>query len=211
MPKSHTLYAAKGGGSMIVELAFAETKLPLKVIDVPWKDTGWKSKALKPFNPLGQVPTLILPNGDVMTESAAIILYLADRVPEAKLAPTPADRNRAQFLRWLIFLAAAVYPTFTYGDDPKRWLSGDEQAGKKLRTSTDDHRKMLWKFVEKQIKGPWFLGRTQSALDDYVWTMSHWRPGKDWMSDECPRLHAIARYVNGLETTQKVAKRNGLA
>jgi GST-like protein len=196
---------------MIVELAFAEAKLPLKLIDVPWKDTGWKSKALKPINPLGQVPTLILPNGDVMGESAAIILYLAERVPEAKLAPAPTDRDRAQFLRWLIFMVAAVYPTFTYGDDPKRWLSGDEQAGKKLRTSTDDHRKMLWKFAEKQIKGPWSLGRKQSALDLYVWAMSHWRPGKEWMAAECPKLHAIARYVKDWETTKKVAERNGLA
>jgi GST-like protein len=210
MPKPYTLYAAKGGGSMIVELAFAKAELPLKIIDVPWKDTGWKSKVLKPFNPLGQVPTLIMPNGDVMTESAAIILHLADRAPDAKLAPATTERDRAQFLRWLVFLVSAVYPTFTYGDDPKRWLAGDEQAGQKLRTSSDDHRKMLWQFVEKQIKGPWFLGRRQSALDLYIWTMSHWRPGKDWMAAECPRLHKIARAVKDQETTKQVAERNGL-
>ncbi|MBI1213113.1 MAG: glutathione S-transferase [Alphaproteobacteria bacterium] len=210
MPKPYTLYAAKGGGSMIVELAFAETKLPLKIVDIPWEDTGWSSRRLKRLNPLGQVPTLILPNGDAMSESAGIMLYLAERAPTAKLAPAPTDRDRARFLRWLVFLVAAVYPTFTYGDDPKRWLSGDEQAAKKLRAVTDDHRKMLWKFVEKQIKGPWFLGRKRSALDFYVWTMSHWRPGKDWMSKECPTLHAIAGRVRELESTKKVAKRNGL-
>jgi GST-like protein len=208
--KPYTLYAAKKGGSMIVELAFAQTKLPLEIIDVRWRDTGWKSKMLKPFNPLGQVPTLIMPSGDVMTESAAIVLHLADRVPDAKLAPAPKDRDRAQFLRWLVFLVSAVYPTFTYGDDPKRWLSGDEQAGQKLRTVTDDHRKMLWKFIEKQIKGPWFLGRKPSALDFYIWTMSHWRPGADWMSAECPRLHRIAKGVSAQETTKQVAARNGL-
>src|SRR5262249_46377989 len=127
MPKPYTLYAAKGGGSMVVELAFAATKLPLKIVDVPWRDTGWKSRALKPFNPLGQVPTLLLPNATVMTESAAIILHLADRAADAGLAPAAHEKGRAQFLRWLIFLVCAVYPTFTYGDDPKRWLAGDEQ------------------------------------------------------------------------------------
>ena len=195
---------------MIIELAFAEAKLPLNVIDVPWEDTGWNSKKLKKLNPLGQVPTLILPNGDVMTESAAMLLYLSERVPAAKLAPTIRDRDRTQFLRWLVFLVAAVYPTFTYGDDPKRWLAGDEQAGKKLRASTDDHRKMLWKFIEKQIKGPWVLGRKKSALDFYVWSMSHWRPGREWMASNCPKLHAIARHVKDWETTKKVAERNGL-
>lgn len=210
MPKPYTLYAAKGGGSMIVELAFAQTELPLKIVDVPWKDTGWKSKKLKPFNPLGQVPTLTMPNGDVLTESAAIILHIADRVPEAMLMPPLGDADRAQFLRWLIFLVSAVYPTFTYGDDPKRWLDGDEQAGQKLRTATDDHRKMLWKYVEKQIKGPWFLGKKHTALDFYIWTMSHWRPGKDWMAAECPKLHEIAKRMKAQETTKKVAERNGL-
>jgi GST-like protein len=210
MAKPYTLYAAKGGGSMIVELAFARTELPLRIVDVPWKDIGWKSKRLKPFNPLGQVPTLILPNGDVMTESAAIILHLNDRVPEAKLAPPLGDRDRAQFLRWLIFLVSAVYPTFTYGDDPKRWLDGDEQAGQKLRTATDDHRKMLWKYVEKQLKGPWFLGKKHTALDFYIWPMAHWRPGRDWMAANCPKLHAIARAVKELDITKGVAVRNGL-
>lgn len=195
---------------MIVELAFAHTDLPLKIVDVPWKDTGWKSKKLKAFGPLGQVPTLTMPNGDVLTESAAIVLHVADRVPEANLVPPLGDADRAQFLRWLIFLVSAVYPTFTYGDDPKRWLDGDEQAAQKLRTSTDDHRKMLWKFVEKQIKGPWFLGKRRSALDFYIWTMWHWRPGKDWMAAECPKLHEIARRMKALETTKKVAQRNGL-
>ena len=210
MPKPYTLYAAKGGGSMIVELAFAKTKLPLKIIDVPWEDTGWKSKVLKRFNPLGQVPTLILPNGTVMTESAAMVLHLADRDPNAGLAPEPDTKERAQFLRWLIFLVSAVYPTFTYGDDPKRWLSGDEQAGQKLRSSTDDHRKMLWKFVESEIKGPRFLGRKSSALDFYVWTMMHWRPGRDWMKAECPKLHQIAKRVADEAATKQVAERNEL-
>ena len=103
---------------------------------------------------------------------------------------------------------SAVYPTFTYGDEPKRWLDGDEQAGKKLRASTDDHRKMLWKFVEGQIKGPWFLGDNWSALDIYVWVMSHWRPGRDWMKAECPKLHKIAEAVKGQAASKRVAARN---
>ena len=210
MPKPYTLYAAKGGGSMIVELAFAATKLPLKIVDVPWKDTGWKSKALRTFNPLGQVPTLLLPNGTVMSESAAIVLHLADRAPDAHLVPAAQEKERGQFLRWLVFLVSAVYPTFTYGDDPKRWLSGDEQAGAKLRASTDDHRKMLWKFVESEIKAPWFLGKKYSALDLYVWTMMHWRPGRDWLKAECPKLHKIAMSVADRAATKAVAARNGL-
>ena len=210
MTKPYKLYAAKGGGSMIVELALTHAQVPLEIVDIDWKDVGWESKTLKDINPLGQVPTLILPDGSVMTESAAIVLYLSEHAPQAKLAPLANDPERAQFLRWLVFLVSAVYPTFTYGDDPKRWLGGDKEAGKKLRAATDDHRKMLWTFVESQITGPWFLGEKWSALDLYVWTMSHWRPGLAWLKSDCPKLHEIAGTVAGQARTKEVASRNGL-
>jgi len=106
-----------------------------------------------------------------MTESATIILHLADKVQGYTLVPPPRNTKRAPFLRWLIFLVSAVYPTFTYGDVTERWVGADYQkaAGKALRSGTDEHRKGLWRFLETQVDGPWFLGRTMSALDLYVW------------------------------------------
>jgi GST-like protein len=210
--KAYKLYAANGGGSMIVEAAFGFAKLPLEVVEVAWDDTGWNSKALKKLNPLGQVPTLIMPDGRVMTESAAIILHLADTVPGFALVPPPDHRERAAFLRWLAFLNAAVYPTFTYGDVTERWVCAPhtERAGKALREATDAHRKHLWRYVESQIKGPWFIGATMSALDVYMWPMSYWRPGMDWFAKECPKLHKIASAMKAHPVVKQVAARNEL-
>jgi GST-like protein len=210
--KAYKLYGASGGGSMIVEAAFGFTKLPVEFVDLPWSDTGWNSKTLKKLNPLGQVPTLVLPGGTVMSESAAIILHLADTVPDYALVPTADGTNRAKFLRWLVFLVTAVYPTFTYGDVTERWVGAGhkEGAGKALREGTDDHRKALWRFVETQVEGPWFLGKTLSALDLYVWMMAKWRPGADWFKAETPKLHKIATAMNGHPVCKKVAARNGL-
>ena len=94
MTKPYKLYAAKGGGSMVVELAFAHAKVPVEIVDIDWKDVGWESKVLKNINPLGQVPTLILPDGSIVTESAAIVLHLSERVPQANLAPLANERAR---------------------------------------------------------------------------------------------------------------------
>ena len=206
------LYGASGGGSMIVEAAFGFTKLPVEFVDVPWEDTGWNSKALKKINPLGQVPTLILPDGTVMTESAAIILHLADKVPGLELVPAPDHAKRAAFLRWLVFLVAAIYPTFTYGDVTERWVGAThkEGAGKALREGTDEHRKMLWRFVESQVRGPWFLDKTFSALDLYIWMMMKWRPGGDWFKAECPKLHKIGAAMNDHPVCKKAMARNKL-
>ena len=136
----HHLIASKSTGSMIVEAALALAKLPHEVEMIPYVEPGPQRDRLLALNPLGQVPTLLLPDGRVMTESAAIILHIADAAPQAGLAPAAMDPARPMFLRWLAFVVAALYPTFTYGDDPKRW-AGDEAAGKHLRKATDDHRK----------------------------------------------------------------------
>jgi len=208
----YKLYGAKGGGSMIVEAAFGFADLTVEFVDLSWDDVGWDSKPLKDLNPLGQVPTLILPNGQVMTESAAILLHLADTLPGFPLVPRPGDPQRNAFLRWLLFLVAAVYPTFTFGDTPERWVGGSakEGAGKLLRDATDEHRKKLWRFVEGQIAGPWFLGANMSALDLYMWPMTFWRPGRDWFAAECPKLHAIGIAMHKHPVCKKVAARNDL-
>lgn len=211
MVKPYRLFAAKGGGSMIVEAAFAFTKLPLKIQGVEWSDLGWESRTLKTINPLGQVPTLVLPDGTVLTETAAIFLHLADRAKAFPLVPAATSPHRTAFLRWLVFLVAAVYPTFTYGDVPERWVGAPKErgAGKALRTSTDEHRKTLLSFLETQAKGPYFLGRNMSALDIYLWVLATWRPGKDWLAANCPELSAIAAKTAGHPVCQKVMSRNG--
>jgi GST-like protein len=203
------LYCVAGCGSMIVEAALALAGIEPEYIDLAPAETGWESAVLAPLNPLGQAPTLVLPGGAVMTESAAIILYISEKYPEAGLAPPTDDPARARFLRWLVFLASAVYPTFTYADKPARWTGGDEQAGGKLRAQTMAHREKLYRQMEDDAGAPWFLGQRFSALDLYLWQMSHWRPRRPWFAAQCPRLYAIATRADGLSACRKTAARNG--
>jgi glutathione S-transferase len=97
------LYWRPGTSALAPHAALAEIGVPYELIRIE-RDTAQTDPAYLALNPLGVVPTLI--DGDlVITESAAILLYLADRYPEAELIPTkliPAER--AQFYRWLIFM-----------------------------------------------------------------------------------------------------------
>ena len=207
----YRLFACKNCGSMIVEAAAALARVELGVTYIPWENTGWESAELRALNPTGQVPTLILPDGRVMTESAAIILYLADLAPAAKLAPAADDPARPDFLRWLITLVAAVYPTFTYGDRPERWLPDHAEAGKTLTKTNLAHRKKLFRTMEAAAKAPWFLGKQMSAVDLYLWAMSYWRPRDIWFRMHTPKLFAIAERVGALPKIRKIAERNGLS
>jgi GST-like protein len=204
----YKLLAAKGGGSMIAEAAFTLAGLPLDIQYFSWTDLGLEHDQLRAINPLMQVPSLVCPDGAIITESAAILMHVDDIAPNVALVPPVAHPKRREFLRFLMLLNTAIYPTFTYGDTPQKWLKGQsEAAAKALRQTTDDHRKTLWRYVESWAGAPWFLGETFSALDLYVWVMVSWRPGGDWFKTEAPRLHAIGARAGALPQLAAVAER----
>lgn len=204
---SYTLFSVPGWGSAIAESMLALCSASIKIEDVTGFDRpGAARDRLVRVNPLGQIPTLLLPEGTVMTESAAISLLLSERYPEAGLAPAPGTPLRPVFLRRLIWIAANVYPTFTYGDYPERWVSADVKA---LKSATDDYRERLWRQFEADVgNGDWVLGAHFSALDVYVAVMTHWRPRRAWFAAECPRLRAIAARVDDHPLLTGVLQRN---
>lgn len=204
----YTLIGKPGWGSAIAEAVLELSGLPYRVEDIERDVQPVDSKRLTALNPLAQVPTLLLPNGTILTESAAIALHLADRAPSAELAPPPGDGTRDAFLRWLIFIVANVYPMYTVGDFPERFVSG-ETAGKELRATTDAYRDKSWRIVEAAIApAPWFLGARFSALDVYAKVMTHWRPRRDWFKDNCPKLMSVALAADQEPRLAKVWQRN---
>jgi GST-like protein len=204
----YALIGYPGAGSSIVEAMLELAGLTYKIEYVDLEERPADRERLAALNPLVQVPVLTLPDGTVMTESAAIALYLAEQVPAAGLAPPVGDAARAPFLRWLVFLVANVYPMSTVGDVPAQWVSG-EAAGQELRASTMAYREKSWRIVEANIAPrPWFLGQRFSALDLYVAAMTRWRPRRDWFKANCPKLHAIALAADREPRLVEVWKRN---
>lgn len=204
----HRLFAHAGWGSALVEAQLAWYGMPFEL-----EETGdlFKSEAardrLRAVNPAAQLPTLVMPDGSVMTESAAITLLLAEAARSDALVPPPGDPSRAAFLRWLVFLVAAVYPTFTYGDDTTRWVSG-EPAQKELRATTNAARERGWQAVEQACGAPWFLGARFSALDIYLCIMTRWWPRRAWFAENCPRIAAVAAAADRVDRLAPVIARN---
>lgn len=204
----YKLFGRPGWGSTLVEAQLAWYGLPYETEDVDDLFESADARArLSPVNPLAQVPTLILPDGEVMTESAAITLYLSGTTGRSDLVPDTGDPSRAAFLRWLVFLVANVYPTFTYADDPARFVPG-EAAQQGFRANIDAYAQRLWRQVEGAVGEPWLLGGRFSALDIYIGVMTRWRPRRPWFAEACPRLHAIASRVDVEPRLAEVWRRN---
>jgi len=133
--------------------------------------------------------------------------YAQDASENARLIPAPSEAERADFYRWAVFLVAAIYPTFTYGDDPKKWVD-DEAGAELLKQSTNQHREALWLQMENAAQSPWFLGDRLSAIDLYLTVMTHWRPRSAWFDAHAPKIAAIARRGHALPELQSILERH---
>jgi GST-like protein len=202
------LYGELGWGSAIVEaqLAWYGFEYEFEQVGDLFKSAEARRR-LTSVNPLAQVPTLVLADGTVMTESAAITLLLADMANDDSLVPRAKDPLRPTFLRWLIFLVANVYPTYTYADDPSRFVEAVE-AQQKFKEAVDRYARRLYSLLEGHAQEPWFLGSRFSALDVYVTVMTRWRPGRTWFAQHAPRLFAIATKTEAHDRLATVWRKN---
>ena len=204
----YVVYGANGYGSACVEAALEMVGAPYDRVDVEALGSGEERARLKSVNPAGQVPALILPSDDLMTESAAILIHLGDLFPEAGVAPAIDAPERPDYLRWMLFLASNIYPTFTISDGPERFLADPAQHAELLEKAKA-RRKALWAIMEDGIfPGPYILGDTMSLLDVYVSMMSHWSPRRDWFFQHCPRLSGAVRATETHPVVRSVWKRN---
>jgi GST-like protein len=204
----YKLFARPGWGSVLVEAQLGWYGLAYETEDVADLFASAEARQkLAPVNALAQVPTLVLPDGRVMTESAAVTLHLADVTGRSDLVPMAGEAARPAFLRWLIFVVANIYPTFTYADDPARFVPGEE-GQKGFRANVDAYCQRLWHQVEAAAGAPWFFGERFTALDIYIAVMTHWRPRRGWFAQACPGLHAIALRVDAKPRLAAVWARN---
>ena len=203
-----TLFGRPGWGSVLAEAQLVWYGLPFEFQTVGdlFEDTDAR-RQVEAANPLGQIPTLVLPDGAVMTESAAITLWLADLAASAELVPRPDEPDRRAFLRWLVFITSNIYPTYTYADDPSRFVA-DAGARRGFAEAVRAYGEKLYGILEAEATGPWFLGRRFSALDIYVCTLTHWEPRRPWFDANAPKLVTIADAARALPRLAEVWARN---
>jgi len=191
--KPITIYGAIATGSVPIEAALTLLDLPYDLVE---GEAAKRYEVTGPVNPLRQIPTMVLPGGEVMTESAAILIWLADRYPEGRLAPAPLHRRRAAYLRWMSFVSSAIYALAWVRNDPLRLVS-DPAQGPVVLERIADRRATCWRTMDAQIQpGQYILGDELSVLDLYVTVISRWSPRRKRFYACAPRLAEIVRRVD---------------
>lgn len=175
-PATYKLYWAKGTGAFIPQVLFEEIGASYEKIVIDIEKEEHRGAEFLSINPLGEIPALVLPDGAFMTESAAMVLQICERHPEAKLAPPPGSAESAIFQRWLLFIAANLYPgnmRFYYGERFTTDPQGGEGVTRAARAALDHQFGILNKALSP---GPYLLGETFSAVDLCLFMMIQWHP-----------------------------------
>ena len=191
---NYTIFGDKGSGAFSVEAALAEAGAPYAFHSVSLERNEQKKPEFLALNPSGKIPALRLPEGEVITESAGILLAIADRFPDAQLLPAQSGTARAQAYRWLAFMASEIYPMVEVSDYPERFAP-EGAAAEALRGKAQGRIRERLLIVERSVQGPWFLPSGFSVLDIYAPMIARWRGsiGAEWLAEgHIPRLDAIA-------------------
>ncbi|PZF76014.1 glutathione S-transferase family protein [Aestuariivirga litoralis] len=203
----YKLYARNGAGSVAVEALLAACGADYEVTVLDRKPDGSFEDFFIAINPKAEVPTLVLPDGSVMTESAAMMIHIAEQFPRAGMAPLPGEAGRAQFLRWQVYLAAALYGSDLRLFYPQRFTTDAGGAdGVKARAA----EMMLHEFAiyaDALGEKTFMLGRF-SAVDIYAAMLCTWAPDMGALFARHPNLKRMYDAVLANEAVKKVWARN---
>ena len=149
-----TLYGSRGSGSAAVEMALRRCAVPYDMVRASTWEPDSAVRQLAEVNPLGQIPTLVLADGTVLTESAAILVHLALSHPRSELLPR-SPSARAVALRGLVYIAANCYAAISVHDYPERWTTAvakDARDGVRAAARRQLHRH--WALFADQFASP---------------------------------------------------------
>ena len=204
----YKLYWAKGTGAMAAQALFEEIGADYEKIAIDLSKKENRSPEYLAVNPTGQVPALVLPDGTVMTESAAMLLHITDRHPGAKLAPPAGSPESARFQRWLLFMATTIYNAdlrLFYAD---RFTTDPDGVDGVMAAARADMDRCFAILNDALEPGPYLLDETFSAVDIYLWMLTQWHPDLKRLQADNPRIKRLAGLVEARPAIARVWAEN---
>ena len=205
----YTLYGKKGSGSASSEAALARIGMPCRIVETASWERNDAFAELLAINPLGQIPTLVLPDGSVLSESAAILLHLGSAHPDSGLLPRD-EAPRAQAVRGLVYIAANCYAAISIIDYPERWCEdADEATQARIRAGTRARLHRHWEIFADLFPGtPYLAGVAPGALDILAAVVSKWSGTRAHLQQARPAFHQTLQRIDATPPIDAVFARH---
>jgi GST-like protein len=202
---TYTLYGSRGSGSAAVEVALRACGLAYRQVRASTWEADSAIQELGHINPMRQIPTLVLPDGGVMTESAAILIHLGLIVPQSMLLPQTTSA-KAQAIRGLVFIAANCYSVIGINDYPQRWTTASTKpAQERVRQGARRQLHRSWEiFADTFPAYPYLSGATPGALDFLAAVVSKWAGTRDHLAKQRPGFRQVMQRVEAHESAAPV-------
>jgi len=196
------LYYSPGTCALSPHIVSREAGIPLDLIRVNTKThTTDDGGDFYKVNPLGYVPTLVLDDGDILTEGPAIVQYLADLKPEAGLMPTGRERYRV--LEWLNFVTAELHKQFSHMFSPKTPADYKDVIRNALIKK--------FAFIDGKLAGKSYLtGENFTVADAYLFVVANWSRFHNIDLAQWPNLKAFMDRVKARPMVQEAMRAEGL-
>jgi glutathione S-transferase len=206
----YTLYYSPGTASMVVHLALLEIDAPFQLVKVDFERDEQHGADYLKLNPRGQVPTLVL-GGRPYFESAALLMLLAERHPEAGLAPPAGSARRGDYFQWIVFFANSLGPAYRQWFYPPDLGSAEHPpfVREALRRKIED----AWSLVDAHLAahGPYMLGAEFSAVDLLALMYMRWSRNMPRPVTEWPALKRYADRLRARPSWARLYEIEGLA
>lgn len=183
----YTLFYSPNACSLASHIALAESGLPYEVRRVNFAENEQRSPEYLKHNPNGRVPALVTEKGTLI-ESPAILAFIAQSAPDAKVAPLDDPFEFARMQGFNSFIASSLHVAYAHNKRGYRWADGQE-ALDAMKRKVAPNMRMYFGMVENDfLTGPWVLGEAYSVADPYLFTMADWLEGLGIDREEFPKV-----------------------
>jgi glutathione S-transferase len=188
------LYWATGTCALASHIALEEAGAKYETVKLDFTQGDQRKPDYLNVNPKGRVPALHTERG-IITETPAILAWIAQTHPQAKLAPAdPFEFAVAQAFN--SYLCSTVHPAHAHGRRGARW-SDDAAAQATMTAKVPQNMADCYTLIENQmLKGPWVMGGAYSICDPYLYTISTWLAGDKVDIAKFPKVHDHYQRMN---------------
>ena len=199
------LYYAPGACSRASHIALREAGAEFEGCQVDFAAAEQRTDAYRRVNPKGRVPALETGQG-ILTETPAILTYVAQQYPLAKLAPLTNPFEFARLQAFNSYLCATVHVAHAHSRRGERWAD-DPAAIEAMKRKAPEVMAACFQLIEDEyFAGPWVMGEEYSIADPYLFTITQWLPAHKIESNRYPKVHGHLNRMLEREAVREAIK-----